>query len=103
MHRRAFLQATAAFAALPSTSERLPISTAVEYSMLPETGSIADRFQMGRDAGFERIECPTTPDRRQAEEMKNAAEKTGLKIHGVMNMDHWKYPLSSPDPAVVQK
>ena len=71
--------------------------------MLPETGSIADRFQMGRDAGFERIECPTTPDRRQAEEMKNAAEKTGLKIHGVMNMDHWKYPLSSPDPAVVQK
>lgn len=71
--------------------------------MLPETGSIADRFQMGRDAGFERIECPTAPDRRQAEEMKNAAEKTGLKIHGVMNMDHWKYPLSSPDPAVVQK
>jgi len=103
MYRREFLQAAAAFAAVPSMSGRLPILTAVEYSMLPETGSIAERFQIGRDAGFERIECPTTPDQRQAESMKNAAEKTGLKIHSVMNMDHWKYPLSSPDPAVVQK
>jgi L-ribulose-5-phosphate 3-epimerase len=103
MYRRDFIQTMAAFAALPSTSGRLPISTAVEYSMLPETASIADRFQIGRDAGFERIECPTTPDQRQAESMKNASEKTGLKIHSVMNMGHWKYPLSSPDPAVVQK
>jgi L-ribulose-5-phosphate 3-epimerase len=103
MYRRDFLQSIAAFAALPSASGRLPIATAVEYSMLPETASVAERFQMGRDAGFERIECPTTPDQSQAESMKNAAEKTGLKIHSVMNMDHWKYPLSSPDPAVVQK
>jgi L-ribulose-5-phosphate 3-epimerase len=103
MYRREFLQASAAFAAVSSMSGRLPIFTAVEYSMLPETASIAERFQIGRDAGFERIECPTTPDQRQAESMKSAAEKTGLKIHSVMNMDHWKYPLSSPDPAIVQK
>lgn len=103
MYRREFLQTMAAFAALPSMSKKLPIFAAVEYSMLPETASIADRFQIGRDAGFERIECPTTPDPRQADGMKNAAEKTGLKIHSVMNMDHWKYPLSSPDPAVVRR
>src|SRR3954463_12481019 len=35
--------------------------------------------------------------------MKAAAEKAGIKIHSVMNMDHWKYPLSSPDPATVEK
>ncbi|MGI9072344.1 MAG: sugar phosphate isomerase/epimerase family protein [Bryobacteraceae bacterium] len=103
MYRREFLKSAAAFAAVPSMSGRLPISTAVEFSMLPESASIADRFQMARDAGFERIECPTTPDQQQAESMKNAAEKTGLKIHSVMNMDHWRYPLSSPDSAVVQK
>ncbi|MFL6350465.1 MAG: sugar phosphate isomerase/epimerase family protein [Bryobacteraceae bacterium] len=103
MYRREFLKTAAAFAAVPAMSGRLPIATAVEFSMLPEDLSIPDRFQMGRDAGFERIECPTTPDQQQAETMKNAAEKTGLKIHSVMNMDHWKYPLSSPDPAVVQK
>jgi hexulose-6-phosphate isomerase len=71
--------------------------------MLPESASIPERFQMAREAGFERIECPTTPDQAKAEQMKAAAEKAGIKIHSVMNMDHWKYPLSSPDPAVVEK
>lgn len=71
--------------------------------MLPKSASISERFQIARDAGFERIECPTTPDQSQAETMKKAAEKAGIKIHSVMNMDHWKYPLSSPDPAVVEK
>jgi hexulose-6-phosphate isomerase len=71
--------------------------------MLPKTASIPERFQMARDAGFERIECPTTPDEKEAEAMKKAAEKAGIKIHSVMNMDHWKYPLSSPDPAVVER
>ena len=84
-------------------ARRLPIHTAVEYSMLPKEASIPERFQIARDAGFERVECPTTPDQREAEDMKAAVEKAGLKIHSVMNMDHWRYPLSSPDPAVVEK
>lgn len=82
---------------------RLPIATAVEYSMLPQSASIPERFQIAKDAGFERIECPTTRDQGEAEAMKAAAEKAGIKIHSVMNMDHWKYPLSSPDKAVVEK
>ena len=91
-------------AAVPAfAKEPLPIHKAVEYSMLPESASIPERFQMARDAGFERIECPTTPDQSQAEAMKKAAEKAGIKIHSVMNMDHWKYPLSSADPTVVEK
>jgi hexulose-6-phosphate isomerase len=69
--------------------------------MLPNKVSIVDRFQMARDAGFAEIECPTMPDEHAAEEVKKAAEKTGLRIHSVMNMAHWKYPLSSADPAVV--
>jgi hexulose-6-phosphate isomerase len=85
------------------TAGLLPIHRAVEYSMLPESKSIPERFQMARDAGFERIECPTTPDQSKAEAMKNAAEKAGIKIHSVMNMGHWEYPLSSSDPAVVEK
>lgn len=91
-------------AAVPSWSQtRLPIHDAVEYNMLPQSAGIPERFQMARDAGFEQIECPTTPDQAEAELMKTSAEKAGIKIHGVMNMDHWKYPLSSPDPAVVEK
>jgi hexulose-6-phosphate isomerase len=103
MNRRAFIQSGLAFAAVPPVTGRLPISTSVEYSMLPEAVSTSERFQMAKDAGFERIECPTTRDPAEAQKMKDAAAAAGIKIHSVMNMDHWKYPLSSSDPAVVEK
>jgi hexulose-6-phosphate isomerase len=103
MHRRTFLTLAAAAAATPAFANRLPIKKAVEFSMLPKDLSIGDRFKLAREAGFEQIECPTTPDEKEAGEMKDAAGKTGLRIHSVMNMDHWKYPLSSPDPAVVER
>ena len=103
MTRRTLLGSTLAFAVPILGESRLPIHDAVEYSMLPETASISERFQIARDAGFERIECPTTPDPAKAEEMKKAAEKAGIKIHSVMNMDHWKYPLSSADSSVVER
>jgi hexulose-6-phosphate isomerase len=35
--------------------------------------------------------------------MKTAAEKAGVRIDSVMNMDHWDYPLSSSDPTVVER
>jgi hexulose-6-phosphate isomerase len=107
MNRRTFLAAGAGVAAMSSAmrpaqaSARLPIKKAVEFEMLPKGMSIADRFQMAHDAGFAEIECPTMPDEHEAEEVKKAAEKTGLRIHSVMNMAHWQYPLSSADPAVV--
>jgi L-ribulose-5-phosphate 3-epimerase len=107
MNRRTFLATTAVSAfvrpGLRAAPARLPIKKAVEFEMLPKKGSYADRFQMARDAGFEQIECPTMPDEHEAEEVKKAAEKTGLRIHSVMNMAHWDYPLSSADPAVVAK
>jgi L-ribulose-5-phosphate 3-epimerase len=42
-------------------------------------------------------------DAAEADKIKQASEATGLVIHSVMNADHWKYPLSSGDPAVVDK
>jgi len=103
MNRRAFLESALALAAVPAIPGRLPIFTSVEYNMLPETVAIPERFQMAKDAGFERIECPTTRDPAEAQKMKDAAAAAGIKIHSVMNMDHWKFPFSSSDPAVVEK
>jgi L-ribulose-5-phosphate 3-epimerase len=104
MRRRTLLQSALALSATKLlAAQRLPIATAVEYSMLPQSASIQDRFQIAHDAGFEQIECPTTPKEAEAEAMKTAASKAGIRIHSVMNMDHWKYPLSSSDPAVVEK
>jgi L-ribulose-5-phosphate 3-epimerase len=106
MLRRRFLQTAAAVTVMSTVraraNTRLPIAMAVEYSMLPEKMSILERFQLAKDCGFERIECPTTRDQGDAEKIKAASEKTGLPIHSVMNMDHWEYPFTSADPAVVE-
>ncbi|WP_260703483.1 sugar phosphate isomerase/epimerase family protein [Edaphobacter flagellatus] len=107
MNRRSFLQTATALTVMSAVSARastrLPIRMAVEYNMLPENMSILQRFQLAKDCGYEQIECPTTSDQADAEAMKTASEKVGLPIHSVMNMDHWKYPFSSIDPAVVEK
>ncbi len=107
LNRRSFLQTAAALTVMSAMPARanagLPIRTAVEYNMLPEGLTILQRFQLAKDCGYEQIECPTTPDQAAAEEMKSASDTVGLPIHSVMNMDHWKYPFSSPDPAVVEK
>ena len=81
----------------------LPIKRAVEFNMLPKSLTIRDAFQLAHDCGFEEIECPTTPDESKADEMLVASKVTGLRIHSVMNQAHWSSPLSSPDPAVVEK
>ena len=98
MTRRALLATPMALAA---ASTRLPIKKAVLLSMLPKSMTMLDRFKLAVDCGFEQIECPTTDDQAQVEEIKRAAEGSGLRIHSVMNMAHWKYPLSSADSSVV--
>jgi len=81
----------------------LPIKKGVLLEMLPARLSYADRMKMARDAGFEVVQAPTTPDEHEAEEIKKAAAGASVRIDSVMNMDHWKYPLSSSDSAVVEK
>jgi L-ribulose-5-phosphate 3-epimerase len=103
--RRHFLAAVSAapFAAAAAAPARLPIKKAVEFSMLPASLGVPERFQLARDAGFEEIECPTTPDQSKAEEILAASRKAGLRIHSVMNQEHWRSPISSGDQAVVEK
>jgi L-ribulose-5-phosphate 3-epimerase len=81
----------------------LPIKKGVLVDMLPKNLSYADRFKLARDAGFEALQVNTTPDDHQAEEIKQAADSAGIRIDSVMNMDHWKWPLSSADMTVVEK
>jgi L-ribulose-5-phosphate 3-epimerase len=78
------------------------IKKGLVLSMLPSKLSYRDRFNLARDTGFEVVQAPTTPDERQAEEIHSAAEASGVRVDSVMNMDHWKYPLSSADAAVVE-
>jgi len=84
-------------------SHTLSVKKGLVLSMVSARLNFADRFKMIRDTGFEVVQAPTTPDERAAEEMKNAADAANIRIDSVMNMDHWQYPLSSGDPAVVEK
>ena len=106
MNRRSFLNAGATLiaSAVPTfAARRLPVRKAVLLSMLPESLGIAGRFQLARECGFEEIECPTTPDAAMAEEILQASRASKVRVHSVMNSDHWRYPLSSADPDVVAR
>ena len=85
------------------SSKSLAIKKGLVYDMLPQTLNHVERFKLAREVGFEVVQAPTTSDERTAEEMKAAADGAGIRIDSVMNMDHWDYPLSSSDPAVVEK
>jgi len=106
--RRTFLEAAAlsaaaAFAPRAAFAAGGSPKKAVLISMLPKELSYQDRFKLAVDSGFAGIEMRTVPDTKEAEEIRDASAKTGLRVHSVMNSDHWTYPLSSDDPAVVGK
>jgi hexulose-6-phosphate isomerase len=107
--RRGFLESATALAAVaalrprPAAAAAGGMKKALYVSMLPKELGYRERFQVARDAGFDGIEVGTIADQKVAEEIKDASARTGLTIHSVMNADHWKYPLSSADPAVVAK
>lgn len=108
--RRDFLAVAAGAAAGASLGKTMlasgsggALKKAVLISMLPRELSYYERFKLAVEVGFQGLEAQTVTDPQVAEEIRDAAHKAGLRIHSVMNMDHWKYPLSSADPEVVKR
>jgi L-ribulose-5-phosphate 3-epimerase len=85
------------------SSPSASIRKAILISMLPKELSYADRFALARQAGFEAIEMQTISGEEEATEIREASQKSGLRVHSVMNSDHWRLPLSSSDPDVVNR
>ena len=109
MQRRDFLAASTGAAALALTpslgysAPRLPIKKGVLLSMLNGKLTYKERFQLAIDTGFEAIEAGTAKSADDAAQILKASQQTGMRIHSVMNMSHWQYPLSSADRSVVDK
>jgi len=108
LSRRRFLQATAALSAAVALRPRAAWAAggpkkSVLITMLPKELPFVERFKLAVDAGFAGIELQTVADAKEAEQIKGAAEKSGLRIHSVMNSEHWRSPISSADPEVVNK
>ncbi len=105
MDRRAFLRSCAAAALLPPLQSPPPARgrKAVLISMLPAQLPYAERFRMARGAGFDAVEMQTIEREDEAAEIHDAARAAGLRIHSVMNADHWRFPLSSGDRDAVTR
>src|SRR5216117_887502 len=104
--RRDFMKTSlvvAGFSGLALREAPPAIKKGLVFDMVPADLSYADRFKLVRDTGFEVVQALTEPDERKAAEMKAAAAAVNIRIDSVMNVDHWQYPLSSSDSAVVEK
>ena len=107
--RRAFLETATAVSALAALGPRPAaaaggIKKALYVSMLPEGALLPGALPDGAGTPASRaIEIGTITEAPVAAEIKEAAAATGLRIHSVMNAEHWRSPLSSGDPEVVTK
>ncbi len=105
MNRRTFLHATLASAALATLGRSQvatpgsPVKLAVNLFMVKDEVSVADKFRIIRDAGFQGVEL-NRPDAIDVSEVLAAKKATGLEIAGVTCSTHWGKPLTHQDPAI---
>lgn len=102
--RRDWLAAAAALGTVacanePSEAQQgASIERSILISMLPKEMPREAAFRMAVDLGYRSMEVRTVGDMPEAEAILSAAEKARLRIHSVMNQEHWRHPISSPDP-----
>jgi L-ribulose-5-phosphate 3-epimerase len=110
--RRGFLRGALASAAVVAglplplaagAAGKRRLRKAVKYGMIKVPGaSIEDKFNLIKSLGFEGVEFDSPSDVNRDEAVR-ARDKTGIKIHGVIDSVHWRIRLSDPDPAVRAK
>jgi hexulose-6-phosphate isomerase len=104
MKRRSFLQTGGgllAAAVLPAAGQtpRPAIRKAVKFEMVAGEQTILEKFRLLRRLGFDGVEL-LSPAGYDPDEVLAARDATGISIHGVVDSEHWRSPLSDPDPAV---
>jgi hexulose-6-phosphate isomerase len=106
MNRRQFLKAGAASLTLASLAPEVlaaepppkrPIRKALMWATLGIKGSVLEKMKALKEAGFAGVEMMSHMDQ---EEVLRARDETGLVIPSVCGAQHWKKPLSDPDPKV---
>ena len=111
MNRREFLQQSAGAVALAAVAPAgfaaeqgggapvptRPIHKAIMYATLGIKGTVLEKLQAAKEAGFEGVEMMSHMDQ---DEVLRARDQTGLTIPSVCGKEHWAKPLSHPDPKV---
>ncbi len=70
----------------------------LKIGMIQSKGSLADKFRLAKEAGFEGVELNVPGI--NVEEAKAAAAESGLIIDGTVGGYHWGERHSDPDPKV---
>lgn len=102
MNRRAFLKnsASAVAGAIVPVAPAAPkrnFRKAIMYNTIGVKGTVLEKFQAMKAAGFEGVEPMGAMNR---EEVLAALKATGLQAASVCDHIHWIKPLSDPDEAV---
>jgi len=69
----------------------------VKWGMIQTGGTVLGKFQLCKELGYDGMEL-ISPTKVSAKEIRAASETTGMPVHGLVDMKHWKVRLSSPDP-----
>jgi hexulose-6-phosphate isomerase len=70
----------------------------LKIGMIRSDGSLADKFRLAKEAGFEGVELNVPGV--NVEEAKLASQDSGLIIDGTVGGYHWQERHTDPDPAV---
>ena len=99
MNRRTFLQisagaAAAAFIPPALAAPKRALRKAIMYSTIGLKGTVLEKFQAMKAAGFDGVEPMGAMNR---DEVVAALKETGLQAASVCDHIHWVKPLSAPD------
>ena len=104
--RRQLLQATGALAALGSLSSfafqdkpARKFKKAVGIGMVEGSGTLAEKFALLRECGFDGVELDSPSDVNTAE-LLAAKKATGIEVEGTVDSVHWSKTLGDPDEKV---
>lgn len=82
--------------------QKVILKKSLGLGMIKEELSLADKFKLVRDLGFDGVELNSPVD-FPLSEIINAKAKSGIELPTVVNKDHWSVPLSDPNPDVRKK
>lgn len=116
MDRKNFLKSTALIAGTTAISPsfasassfqanaqgKVTLKKSLGFGMIKEDLSIADKFKMVKDLGFDGVEL-NSPTEFNKNEILEAKAKSGIQLPSLVNKDHWAIPFSDPDPEVRKK
>jgi L-ribulose-5-phosphate 3-epimerase len=76
-----------------------PIKKAVMWGMIGGGGTVLEKFQILKEAGFDGVEMDS-PGGPPNDQIRKACEATGILVEGMVDSVHWNQTLSHTDPKI---